>query len=281
MRSYHHAILIMGLCVALLPSSARAAGLATNDNFHVIAPTDELAREVLATAERLRDELAQQWLGETLPPGIGRTILHVSVGDESSGLFWAIDHPDRTFHQLWITLRRGEPTENVLGHELTHMVLATRYPQRLALWVEEGIASQADDEERKQIRAQTISWYRRTGNWPHMGGVLRLPSIAAQDQANYAVAASLTEYLLSRDDKRTLLSFAVEGKRHGWDRALAKHYGLSGVGELQSKWQKWVSAGDDLSANRATIEERTRTTRQTTRSGESRRNPKRRAMPTR
>ena len=68
MRIHHRSILVIGLGIALVQLSARAAGLATNDNFHVIAPTDDVAREVLETAESLRDELAQQWLGETLPP---------------------------------------------------------------------------------------------------------------------------------------------------------------------------------------------------------------------
>lgn len=254
-------VVLLAFALALAPASAHAVGYATSENFHVYAPTDELAQEVLATAERLREELAEKLLDGPLPPGVGRTTIHVSFGEESSGMFWAIDSPERTFHKLWITLARGESATPALAHELSHMCLASRYPQRVALWVEEGLASQADDEARKQIRARTIDWYRRTGNWPHLPSVLQLRSVATQDQASYAVAASVTEYLLTRNDLPVLLQFALDGKRQGWDRALRQHYGMSGVRELESKWQSWVIAGDGLSANRPSLQPPSRTAR--------------------
>ena len=107
--------MLLGLLLALTPATAGATGYATSENFHVYAPTDELADEVLATSERLREELAEKWFDGPLPPGVGRTTIHVSVGEQSSGLFWAIDTPERTFHKLWVTLVEGEPATDALA----------------------------------------------------------------------------------------------------------------------------------------------------------------------
>ena len=64
--------------------------------------------------------------------------------------------------------------------------------------------------------------------------------ISAGNQSAYAVASSLVQYLLTLDDRATLLDFAVEGDRLGWDRAASKNYGVDTVGQLQREWQNWV-----------------------------------------
>lgn len=231
-------------CFAVLPSSVRAAGLAHDANFIVLAPNQPAADAALAKANEHRRAVAVEWLGEELPPGVGQTSLHVEFNDrEDRGLTWPIDAPGRTLHKVWIVSSPENALESTLRHEVLHVVLATQFPGKLPAWADEGAASQCDDAQRKSTRARTVRWYAQSGNWPRLDVLLQKPSISPADQADYSTASSLTEYLLTRGDRRTFLKFAVDGKARGWDSALQTHYRISDVSALQTQWQAWVEGG--------------------------------------
>lgn len=217
------------LLLALLATTARAAGFSRSDNFIVLAADATLADEALARAEQYRREIAQEWLGEELPPSVGQTVLHVAIDGDDSAHTWVIDDPRRKYHRVWVHGSREQVLGSTLQHEIAHVVLATQYPG-LARWVSEGIASTYDDPARVAIRERILEWYVETGNWPPLGRILSASAVRAGDQESYAVAASLVEYLLTRGDRAKLL--ACGG-------AVEKHYGLS-VRQLESGWREWV-----------------------------------------
>jgi hypothetical protein len=227
--------------LSFLPALAHAAGMAHDENFIVIASDEALAEDVLAKANQYRKEVAEEWLGAELPPSVGRAIIDVHIADDDQGRTWVIDAPDRKHHMLWLNTTRQGALGGMLRHELTHAILATELPGLLPAWADEGAASLADDEERVEIRRQTIAWFSRTGNWPHLETIFAASSIVASDKASYAVSASLAEYLLSRGDKPRFLKFAVEGKSQGWARALRAHYQIESMAELEHGWQSWAS----------------------------------------
>jgi hypothetical protein len=219
-----------------------APAVARSTNFVVTAPTHDLASEVLDNAESLRDEIAQTWLGSKLPPSVGPALIHVRLSQtEDKGLAWVADHPSRLTHIVWLTTTRESALGSALAHEMTHVVLATRYPGQIPAWVNEGIAGMQDDRERHQIRRQILEWFAQTQNWPDVRSVLEANLIGRNDQAKYAVAVSLAEMLIDADRKPEFLEFAVAGKRDGWDSALERYYDLPGVTALQSAWQAWLA----------------------------------------
>ena len=234
-------------CLAVLAilGGAQAAGasqFARNANFVILADEREVAEAALAKAEAYRREIANEWLGEELPPGIGAAMINIELSDsDESGLTWARDTDSaRKYHRVWLTATRQQALGGVLKHELAHVVLATWFPQRLPPWIDEGIASRYDDPGRSEIRRRTVAWFARSGNWPRLAHVLEDAAIGADDLASYAVAASLTEFLCQRGDKRTLLRFARQGANASWDRALADCYSIESAAELQQQWQQWV-----------------------------------------
>ncbi|HIA18772.1 MAG TPA: hypothetical protein EYN70_05025 [Planctomycetaceae bacterium] len=234
--------LICALAAATITTVAQGAGFAHNDNFIVFAPNQVLAEAVLERAGRFRAQVAKEWMGEQLPPSVGRTVIHASLSEtKESGLTWAIDCPERKLHKLWVSGTRDKVLGSTLHHEIVHTVLATRFPDRLPIWAEEGAASRKDDQQRIDIRKRIIDWYARTGNWPELQTILNARSIVGSDQASYSVAASVTEYLLSLGDHAQFLRFAVAGKKNGWDAALQQHYNVASVGHLQVAWEKWAS----------------------------------------
>jgi hypothetical protein len=213
-----------------------------NENFVVSAPDLATAQAVLAKAEGLRRSLAIQWLGEALPDGIAPTVIRVVLSDdEDKGLTWVADRADRLSHMMWLTTSRERATGSTLAHEMTHVVLSTRYPGELPAWLDEGIASRQDDSRRVAARREILVWYARTGNWPSLVEVLSAQKIAGSDRARYALSASVTDYLLSQSDVATLFEFAQAGRTGGWDAALRTHYGIAHTRALETRWRDWAS----------------------------------------
>ena len=73
--------------------------------------------------------------------------------------------------------------------------------------------------------------------------------MSANDRTSYAVASSLTEFLIERGGTEKLLRFAEEVSAAGLQRALVTHYRLRDLEQLSDEWRKWESA-------RATIAQR-------------------------
>lgn len=245
-RRAAHVVLFVLLPVADLV----AAGLATSDNFLVLTASlaspqqdSQYAEAVLFNAESLRKEIAREWLGEELPPSVGKTTVNVAFSDQrDAGLTWAKDDPRRQRHMLYLTTSPEKALGSTLAHEMVHVVFATRFPHPngVAAWLEEGIASKYDDPDRQATRDQILSWAVKTGNWPRLETVLDAQAIPATEKEMYAVAASLTDFFLARGDKATLIAFGLSGRKRGWDPALQEHYRLRDVQELQVAWQAWV-----------------------------------------
>ncbi|NLY01653.1 MAG: hypothetical protein GXY83_36670 [Rhodopirellula sp.] len=232
-----------------MPVAGRAAEMAYNENFIVLATDKTAAEAVLAEANRFRDELAREWFGEELPASVGRTTINVELAEgENRAFTWPAGGEGRRYHKIWLTTSRAEATGNTLRHEVVHVVLHTGCPGVLPAWADEGIASLYDDANRVEIRRKILAWYAKSGAWPELAPILAAEQIPADDQAGYSVAASLARYLLSRRDKATLLDFAAAGKRDGWDLALKTHYGIADVAELQRNWQQWAGQQQPLTS---------------------------------
>lgn len=234
-------LLIVGLLVPLT-TNVLAAGFQHDENFTILAEDELLAADVLASANRFRQQVANDWLRLELPPSVGETVIHVTLSsEEDRGLTWAIDSPNRSMHKIWLTTSRDRANGSTLQHEIAHIVLATRYPQRLPAWADEGIAGTYDEQDRINTRRQIIQWYAQTENWPTLESVFQMPAIINTDKKAYSVAASVTEFLLTRADKPTFVEFAAAGQQAGWDRALQDFYKIESVAALQQAWQAWAS----------------------------------------
>jgi len=227
--------------VGAAPLLCEASGLVRSDNFVVGGPNEEIARAVLNRAEELRREIAIRWLGEELPPSVGPTIIHVQISEsEEVNLAWVIDDRRRNYHTVWLKTTEKQATGGALAHELCHAILATRFPDPIPAWINEGIACQQDDEGRKTTRRRIINWYAKTGNWPSLPKLFIQKQLDTLDQASYATAESLVSFLLTRGNREKLLSCLIESKKVGWAEALHITYHINSVDELETAWRGWV-----------------------------------------
>ena len=59
--------------------------------------------------------------------------------------------------------------------------------------------------------------------------------------ASLLVAWSLTEFLLSKGERRALIDCIEQSQQDGWNAALGKCYSIASIAELQRQWQEWAA----------------------------------------
>ena len=177
------------------------------------------------------------------PAGAEFAIIHVELADDKdeSCLLLAGKHRDYPGkNRLWITSSRERAFGSTLAHQITHIVFASRFPQGMPVWANEGISSLQDDDLRANKRFQLVKQIANSGQWPSLYVLLNLKSMAATDAKNNALAESVTFYLLTLGSKQTFIQFIDDAMVSGWDRTLQKHYRIAGIPMLQAAWQNWV-----------------------------------------
>ncbi len=235
--------LLISLLVCFSAIPGRSADMAIGTNFTVLAPSQALADAVANRAEAFRKQSALEWLGKELPDRKGRSLITVDITSEKDeGLTWPIDSPERTLHQIWLTTSTERALGTTLHHEVIHTVLDSHfYPESLPAWASEGIASQADDNGRKENQRQILVRWWQTGHWPGLRSLFEAAGIGHDNLGRYAAASSVTEFLVARGGKTRVVEFAGNGPKRGWDQAASDYYGVHDMAELQTAWQNWVT----------------------------------------
>lgn len=217
----------------------------SSKNFAVIGSNSGLPnREVLRRAEELRKAIATKWLGKELPEGEAFTVIHIEVTDDKDEAWTRLAEPGEPTHGMWIKSSRDNSVGNLLAHELTHIVLSTRFSDPMPAWADEGAACMEDDPLRVRMRHEILAGIIRRKQWPDVTSVLRARTMSASELTAYAVSASLAEFLLTRGNRAVYLKFVEAGVSNGWDRALQSHYSISDGRELQRLWQEWLLKGN-------------------------------------
>ncbi len=242
------------LCAALVAAAPADIGLASSANFIVHAPDHRIAEDVLRHAEQYRVQLAQAWLGHTLPEGEGPVIIHVRISpDEDHAAMLPLKRPHRTHHIIWLKTSEQLACGATLAHELLHCILATKFGERLPAFAQEGCAGLEDDAAVRAVRRRILADMAFSGQYPQLRSVLDRQLIPANDQTAYTVSCSLAEFLFARGSRGTFLQFAVDGAGGNWDAAARRHYGYSSLSALEADWQRWVSNQMRLAAGDGTL----------------------------
>lgn len=222
-------------------SRGGATGLARSANFTVWADSQVEAERIVALSERLRKEIAVHWLGEELPDGLGHATINVDFSAEDEASTWLAGSDEGRAHLMTVRTT-PDRLKATLGHEIAHIVLASRFPG-LPVFAQEGIASTYDDVDRIGTRNKIAEWWVKNGRFPSLFACLKQESIGHSNQQAYTTAASMTGFLLARskDDLGGFLEFAEEGRRTGnWGRLLQERYGFETPEEFQQSWESWV-----------------------------------------
>lgn len=239
----------LAVCAAL---ASAGAGYRTPNFVVVQAPTAELAREVGDTAERLRRELAVEWVGEALPnwsrpcPISAKISPQLGAGGATSFVF----HHGEVFDwNMNVQGTRERVLDSVLPHEITHTIFASHFRQPLPRWADEGACTTVEHVSERDKQERMLIDFLQTGRgiaFAHMFAMREYP----QDILPlYAQGYALARYLIDQGGKRKFVDYVGQGlASEDWAGATQQFYGYNGLGQLQNQWLDWVRSGSPLNS---------------------------------
>ena len=225
--------------------SAFGVTTATSTNFFVRIDGNDsqhiaFANRCVLEAEALRIDIANDWLGDSLPPVKLRSMISVTL-DATESFGRTLPTRGVGGHMVWIKSSQQEAIGTLLAHEMVHCLIADQFGPEFPAWANEGIASRYDCLERQEIRERILRDQVRERLWPNLSDLFE-STIRTQEE--YSAAASLTQFFLERGTPAKLLQFAVAGNSISWDSALQSYYDIAGTSALQQQWQRWASERD-------------------------------------
>ena len=212
-----------------------------------------VAREVAESCEIVREQLARKWLAGSVRPNHWNPkcdiVLHptedgylreVGQGARNTVASSLIDRKQGNISLRRIDVRATQSNwqTSALGHELTHVVLADRFPaQPLPRWIDEGAAILADSIEKQRLHRKDLQG-AVAGRTEFR--VLELITLANYPDAQqwgtfYGQSASLVQFLVSEAGEKRFIEFVEASLEHGYETALVQVY-CFGIPELERRW---------------------------------------------
>ncbi|MGV3483466.1 MAG: hypothetical protein ACO1RT_03500 [Planctomycetaceae bacterium] len=230
---------LVGVC-----SASQAADFRTQ-NFIVMAPTPALAQAVGQAAEGFRHDLAEHWLGRTLPPWPTPCPIRVIAGDlPAQGVTQYNRSPVRDF-QMEVVGTPERILDSVLPHEVTHTILATHFGRPLPRWADEGICTTVEHASERQKHEEKLREFLRSRRGIAMNKLFLLTEYPSDVLPMYAQGYSVCQFLIAQQGAQQFVTFLGDYmQRPSWTENVRKHYGYESLAELQEQWLAWVSAGN-------------------------------------
>lgn len=230
------------LCVLLLAGASYPT-----PNFVIHCGDAQLAKEIGDSAERYRKELAQLWLGKTLPDWSRPCPVTVHVGPTlgaGGATTFVFDRGEVYGWEMNIQGSRERLLDSVLPHEITHMILASHFRQPLPRWADEGAATTVEHiSEREKHRRMLLDFLRTQRGIPFRR-MFAMEEYPRDIMPLYAQGYTLAEFLIQQGGHQRFVSFLDDGlKDNQWEESLAKWYNYQDLSQLQTTWVAWVAQG--------------------------------------
>jgi hypothetical protein len=237
-------VLSVGLMADQLAMEAKAADFRTQ-NFIVFAPSEALARSVGQAAEAYRHDLAEHWLGRTLPAWPQPCPIRVIAGNiPAQGVTTYNPNPVSNF-QMEVVGTPERILDSVLPHEVTHTILATHFGRPLPRWADEGICTTVEHASERQKHEEKLREFLRTRRGIAMNKLFLLTEYPSDVLPMYAQGYSVCQFLIAQRGPQNFVTFLGDYMaRPSWTENVKRHYGYESLAELQEQWLLWVSVGN-------------------------------------
>lgn len=202
--------------------------------------------EIVARAEQARRESAIYWSGEELP---GRWSvacpITVTPANHAGGGATTFQFGGGEVYgwRMQISGRREALLNDVIPHEVDHMVRASLVRRPIERWLDEGCASDRESEASQQRLRDEARRLLTSGRMPVINATwldaMDYPRNGEDVAALYAVGHSLVEFLIDRAGPRTLLHFQCDPRPPS--AKLMAFYDLD-VAELSASIREWMQA---------------------------------------
>jgi hypothetical protein len=216
-------------------------------NFIVSAPTPQLAKKIGDAAEMYRNDLAERWLGQTLPPWNSPCPVTAQVGPHlGAGGATSFVFQNNTVGGWRMNIQGSEIRilDSVLPHEVTHTIFATHFRQPLPRWADEGACTTVEHPSEKKRHETMLISFLQTQRGIAFSQMLAMKEYPADVLPLYAEGYSLARYLIEEGGEKKFINFVGDGLQDdNWMRALHASYGVTDLGRLQNEWLEWVKQG--------------------------------------
>jgi hypothetical protein len=212
------------------------------------------AEKVAVAAEKARALALRKWIGDPAQEWSDACEIYVypTVEDYSQGTGVPGQSPGHSeiraegSHVLLrrIFLHADAPgmVEAILPHEVTHAVVAGQFgDSQVPRWADEGMAVLDEPRERIDRHLRTLARLRDQGLLYSARELIRLTDYPSPRRipAFYAQSVSLTEFLSSAKDAKTVARFVRDGLHDGYEASLKRHFGWD-FDELERHWRKYA-----------------------------------------
>lgn len=233
--------LFVAACLSMASSHA-------TPNFHVEAPTPQIARQVGEYAERYRREKALEWLGTEMPTWGQRCPLRVKLmpGGAGGATTFAFDRGAILEQEMNVEGSLDRILDSVLPHEITHTVFAYKFRKPLPRWADEGGSVLSEDDKERRRHDQLVRQSLASGKAFRLRTLLSItdyPPSGTDVVTLYAQGYSLSRYVVEHTSRAAFLNFVGDGMEQGWDYSIKKHLGMNNVEELEKAWLGWMRSG--------------------------------------
>ena len=219
-------------------------------NFRVYgAPTPLIAQEVCETAERVRNDMALLWLGQSLPDWSKPCLIRVRVGDNlgaGGSTTFVFDKGEVFDWDMSVQGSLERILDSVLPHEITHTIWASILRKQVPRWIDEGAATSVEHEsEKSRYRKMLLEFLRQdVRRGLPFNKMVALTEYPDDWKPFYSQSYSTVEYLIALGGHQKLLQYTMDATQNGdWNAPLRTHYGIDNLGVLQTSWIDWVVNG--------------------------------------
>jgi hypothetical protein len=216
-------------------------------NFVVNATDPKLAVQIAEAAEKLRHDLAIEWLGAAIPDWPQACTIAVQVDPllAAGGATTTVYDHGKVF--VWRMTIQG-PIErildSVLPHEITHAIFASHFRQQLPRWADEGGATNVEPTRQKAKYREMLLKCLRSGRGIAFDQMFTVTEYPADMMPLFTQGYALAEFLIQRGGRRAFIAFLTAGLNSGrWSEEVHRHYAISDRDELQTAWSAWIADG--------------------------------------
>lgn len=215
-------------------------------NFVVDTADPSLAVQIAAAAERLRHDLAIEWLGAAIPDWPRACTITVRVDPQLAAGGATTSVYDRGEVFVWRMTIQG-PVErifdSVLPHEMTHAIFASYFHRQLPRWADEGGATNVELASQKAKYREMLLKCLGSGRGIAFNQMFAMTEYPADSIPLYTQGYALAEFLIQRGGRRKYVDFLTAGLKRGqWSAEVRRHYGMADLGELQTAWSAWIAS---------------------------------------
>ena len=202
-------------------------------------------------AENVRWRSAMFWTGQPLPANWSSPCpIRVEPRNSSGGgaTRFVFDRGEVFGWSMNVTGTDRAITENVLPHEVDHMVRATVARKPIVRWLDEGSAALFESaEEHQQLRARAVA-FARSGREPSFLADHDYPADATEMANLYAVGFSMTEFLLQQGGPSKVLQ--LQASSRPLDESLVANFAIP-TQSLVSNWRSHLLSHSETDCDSA------------------------------